>query len=195
MLCLDNSEFMRNADYIPSRLEALCDAANVAANAKMNSNPENTVGVMSLAGRNPELLMSPTDDMGKIMTSIHDVELSGLLNFADGVQIAYLALKHRRNKNGGQRIVVFVGSPVSDEVKKLSTLAKMLRKNLVRRREIAPVRARNARTFLTNDPWCAIAACLCRLLGKTDRGRRCEHRRDRGQPGKVGGICEGGGQE
>ena len=133
MLCLDNSEFMRNADYIPSRLEALCDAANVVANAKMNSNPENTVGVMSLAGRNPELLVSPTDDMGKIMTSIHDVELSGLLSFADGVQIAYLALKHRRNKNGGQRIVVFVGSPVSDEVKKLSTLAKMLRKNEVRK--------------------------------------------------------------
>ena len=97
-------------------------------NAKMNSNPENTVGVMSLAGRNPELLVSPTDDMGKIMTAIHDIELSGLLSFADGVQIAYLALKHRRNKNGGQRIVVFVGSPVTDEPKKLSTLAKMLRK-------------------------------------------------------------------
>lgn len=112
----------------PSRLEALSDAANMTMNAKMNSNPENTVGVMSLAGRNPELLVSPTDDMGKIMTAIHDIELSGLLSFADGVQIAYLALKHRRNKNGGQRIVVFVGSPVTDEPKKLSTLAKMLRK-------------------------------------------------------------------
>lgn len=129
MLCLDNSEYARNSDYTPTRLEALQESANLVGTAKAHSNPENTVGIMSLAGRNPELLLSPTDDMRKIMNSIHDVKMSGHLSFADGVQIAYLALKHRRNKNGGQRIVVFVGSPVMDESKKLTTLAKMLNKN------------------------------------------------------------------
>lgn len=129
MLCVDNSEWMRNGDFSPSRMEAVQDAANLVSNAKMQSNAENTVGVMALAGRNPELLVSPTDDMGKIMSSIHEIKLFGRLNFADGVQVAYLALKHRRNKNGGQRIVVFVGSPVDDDPAVLKKVAGNLKKN------------------------------------------------------------------
>mmetsp|Transcript_5581 Transcript_5581/g.10552 ORF Transcript_5581/g.10552 Transcript_5581/m.10552 type:complete len:449 (+) Transcript_5581:56-1402(+) len=129
MICLDNSEWMRNGDYSPSRMEAMKDAANLVSNSKMQSNPENTVGVMSFAGRNPELLVSPTDDMGKIMSSIHDVKLFGNLSFADGVQVAYLALKHRRNKNGGQRIVLLVGSPIEDDAKTLKKVAGNLKKN------------------------------------------------------------------
>jgi 26S proteasome regulatory subunit N10 len=132
----------------------LQDAANLVSNAKMQSNPENTVGMMALgkeifqlcmfirdrvltcflcfaAGRNPELLVSPTDDVGKIMSSVHDLKLFGNLSFADGVQVAYLALKHRRNKNGGQRIVLLVGSPVEDDAKKLKKVAGNLKKNNV----------------------------------------------------------------
>ena len=108
---LDNSEWMRNGDYVPTRMEAVCDAANTVTNRKIISNPENTVGVMSLAGKGPELLVSPTEDVGKIMAALHDVKLFGKLNFLDGVQVAHLALKHRRNKHGGQRLIVFVGSP------------------------------------------------------------------------------------
>mmetsp|Transcript_38707 Transcript_38707/g.86435 ORF Transcript_38707/g.86435 Transcript_38707/m.86435 type:complete len:410 (-) Transcript_38707:635-1864(-) len=129
MICVDNSEWMRNGDYSPSRMEAMQDSANLISSAKMQSNPENTCGIMSLAGRNPELLVSPTDDMGKIMTSIHEVKLFGRISFADGVQVAYLALKHRRNKNGGQRIVLLVGSPVTDEPQALKKVAGNLRKN------------------------------------------------------------------
>ena len=44
MVAIDNSEFTRNGDYTSStRLECIQDAANVVANAKMNSNAENTV--------------------------------------------------------------------------------------------------------------------------------------------------------
>lgn len=129
MICLDNSEFMRNGDFIPSRMEAIQDAANLVSTSKIQSNPENTVGVMALAGKGPELLVSPTEDVGKIMASLHDVKLFGTLSFVDGVQVAGLSLKHRRNKNGGQRIVVFVGSPVVDEPKALSRVGKQLKKN------------------------------------------------------------------
>ena len=129
MICVDNSEYMRNGDYSPSRMQSVQDAANLVSNAKMQSNPENTVGIMSLAGRNPELLVSPTDDMGKIMNSIHEVKMFGGMSFADGVQVAYLALKHRRNKMGGQRIVLLVGSPVEDDPKTLKKVAGILRKN------------------------------------------------------------------
>jgi len=129
MVCLDNSEWMRNGDYIPTRMEAVCDAANTVTNRKIISNPENTVGVMSLAGKGPELLVSPTEDVGKIMAALHDIKLFGKLNFLDGVQVAHLALKHRRNKHGGQRLIVFVGSPVTEEPKELKKVAKTLGKN------------------------------------------------------------------
>ena len=41
MLVMDNSDFMRNGDFAPSRLEAQQDAVNLLAGAKTQSNPEN----------------------------------------------------------------------------------------------------------------------------------------------------------
>jgi hypothetical protein len=46
---LDNSEWMRNGDYFPSRMEAQIDAVNVVMGWKFQSNPENTVGVLKMA--------------------------------------------------------------------------------------------------------------------------------------------------
>jgi len=48
---LDNSEWMRNGDYTPSRIEAQSDATIFLFNAKTRSNPENTVGMMTMAGK------------------------------------------------------------------------------------------------------------------------------------------------
>lgn len=48
-----------------------------------------------------------------------------------GIQIAQLVLKHRQNKNQKQRIVCFVGSPVSATKKQMETLGKNLKKNNV----------------------------------------------------------------
>jgi hypothetical protein len=48
---IDNSEWMRNGDYTPSRLEAQNDAVTFLFNAKTQSNPENTVGLISMAGK------------------------------------------------------------------------------------------------------------------------------------------------
>jgi 26S proteasome regulatory subunit N10 len=42
---------LRNGDYTPTRYLAQNDAVSVIFNAKTGSNPENTVGVMSTAGR------------------------------------------------------------------------------------------------------------------------------------------------
>ena len=65
MLCLDNSEWMRNGDYTPSRLGAQLDAANAVSGRRMNPpcHPENTVGIMTTAGRTPEVLCTPTRDL------------------------------------------------------------------------------------------------------------------------------------
>jgi len=51
MIVIDNSEYMRNGDYLPTRFEAQSDAVNVTFQTKIDSNAENTVGIMSMAGK------------------------------------------------------------------------------------------------------------------------------------------------
>lgn len=129
MICLDNSEWMRNGDYVPTRLDAQQDAASIICSARTESHPENTIGVLSMAGKGVEVLVSPTEDIGKILAAFSRVTNNGTCDFSSSIQIAQLALKHRKNKVGGQRIILFVGSPVKDDVKSLQKLGKQLKKN------------------------------------------------------------------
>lgn len=110
MILLDCSEYMRNGDYIPSRLEAQQDAANLLVSAITQSHPESTVGVTA----HTHLLVSPTDNVGSILRAIHDLNFRSdhEEDLLSAVQVAALALKHRRNKNGAQRIIAFCGSPI-----------------------------------------------------------------------------------
>lgn len=154
MILLDNSEFMRNGDYIPTRLEAQQDAANLLVGAKTQSHPESTVGVSA----GTELLVSPTEDVGKLLSAIHDLQISrsgggfgpssssstsaidssskkrnkDIAEIIAAIQVASLALKHRKNKNGSQRIVLFVGSPLEGlDNKALAKAGRQLKKNNV----------------------------------------------------------------
>lgn len=79
--------------------------------------------------RSPEVLVTPTQDIGKILTALHTLKISGDADITTGIQIAQLALKHRQNKNQRQRIVVFVGSPLTTDDKTLVKLGKKLKKN------------------------------------------------------------------
>jgi 26S proteasome regulatory subunit N10 len=79
----------------------------------------------------PEVLVTPTQDIGKILSALHTLKISGEADIATAIQIAQLALKHRQNKNQRQRIVVFVGSPLGADEKTLVKLGKKLKKNNV----------------------------------------------------------------
>ncbi|XWS67747.1 hypothetical protein CRYUN_Cryun04dG0032100 [Craigia yunnanensis] len=131
MICIDNSEWMRNGDYSPSRFQAQADAVSLICGAKTQSNPENTVGILTMAGKGVRVLATPTSDLGKILSCMHGLEMGGEMNLAAGIQIAQLALKHRQNKNQQQRIIVFAGSPIKYEKKALEMIGKKLKKNSV----------------------------------------------------------------
>ncbi|WJX55760.1 proteasome regulatory particle base subunit rpn10 [Trifolium repens] len=131
MICIDNSEWMRNGDYSPSRFQAQADAVNLICGAKTQSNPENTVGVLIMAGKGVRVLVTPTSDLGKILACMHGLEVGGEMNLAAGIQVAQLALKHRQNKKQQQRIIVFAGSPVKHEKKMLEMIGRKLKKNSV----------------------------------------------------------------
>jgi 26S proteasome regulatory subunit N10 len=68
--------------------------------AKIQSNAESTVGVMTLAGdmystvlkqithARPEVKVTMTKDLGKILTAMHSIKISGSPNFMSAIQIA-----------------------------------------------------------------------------------------------------------
>ena len=105
---MDNSEWMRNGDFTPSRLAAQSDAVNLIFGAKTQQNAENTVGLMTMAGTKgyvwtfvckthrrltfkigrPEVLVTFTNDMGKILTATHSVRLNGTIHLANGIAVA-----------------------------------------------------------------------------------------------------------
>ncbi|PWN21128.1 hypothetical protein BCV69DRAFT_308075 [Microstroma glucosiphilum] len=131
MLVLDNSEYMRNGDFIPTRWGAQTDATTIIFDAKTQSNPENMVGVMTMAGKSPRVLSTFSTDIGKLLQSMHASQICGDSDVSTGINIAQLALKHRQNKVHTQRIVVFVGSPVKNTEDDLTALGKRLKKNNV----------------------------------------------------------------
>lgn len=131
VVCIDNSEFSRNGDYSPSRFQAQADAVNLLAGAKTQHHPENTVGIMTMAGKTPTVLVTPTSDLGKVLQAVQNMKIDGTVHMSTAVQIAQLALKHRENKNQRQRIVVFIGSPIVEDKDALVKIAKKLKKNNV----------------------------------------------------------------
>ena len=46
---LDNSEFMRNGDVVPSRLDAQAEAVSMLTLSKRNASVENSIAMISMA--------------------------------------------------------------------------------------------------------------------------------------------------
>lgn len=130
MICFDNSDYQRNGDYFPTRLNVQKDGINLVCLTKVRSNPENNVGLMTISNT-VEVLATLTSDVGRIFSKMHLVQPKGDINLLTGIRIAHLVLKHRQGKNHKMRIVAFVGSPINNEETELVKLAKRLKKEKV----------------------------------------------------------------
>ena len=132
IICIDNSEFMRNGDFIPSRLHAQQDAVQLVCNAKTRGNPENNIALMSMAAEShPKVYSTFTTDVNRIISNLSQIQPDGDYKFLTGIKIAQIVLRNRQGKNHRQRIVAFIGSPIEDNEKELTTLAKKLKKSNV----------------------------------------------------------------
>ncbi|CEI64883.1 hypothetical protein FVEN_g3383 [Fusarium venenatum] len=130
MVVVDNSESSRNGDYQPTRFDSQVDAVNITFQSITQGNPESSVGLMSMGGKGPEVLVTLTTEQGKILEGLHRTKkkIGGSSHLKTGIQVATLALKHRQNRSQRQRIIVFVCSPVEESEKELTTLAKKMKK-------------------------------------------------------------------
>ena len=111
MIAIDNSRYMRNGGYLTTRYDAQLTATEFIFQNKVNSNPENTVGLLSYGDNGPQVLSTLTTDFGKICLAPTE-QNRGENHFSSGIQVAALALRHRQNKVQNQRIIAFVGSPI-----------------------------------------------------------------------------------
>lgn len=123
---------MRNGDYPSTRLEAQNDAVVLLIEAKLADNVESTVGLLSVSATGARLIAAATEDKAKLLANLHGLHASGgAADFVSAVKTAALALKHRKNVAGGQRVIVFTGSPIGSTNAELKTLGEQLRKNNV----------------------------------------------------------------
>lgn len=60
-----------------------------------------------------------TTDSGKLLSKLNLIQPRGELKFVNGLRVAHLALKHRQSKNHKTRIVIFVGSPITEDEKEV----------------------------------------------------------------------------
>uniref|UniRef100_A0A2I2ZW88 VWFA domain-containing protein n=1 Tax=Gorilla gorilla gorilla TaxID=9595 RepID=A0A2I2ZW88_GORGO len=124
MVCVDNSEYVRNEDFFPTRLQAQQDAVNIVCHSKPTAgraNPENNMALITLAN-DYEVLTTLTPDTGRILSKLHTIQPKGKITFCTGIHMAHLALKRRRGKNHKTHIIAF---------KDLVKLAKFLKKETV----------------------------------------------------------------
>ncbi|KAI9172144.1 26S proteasome non-ATPase regulatory subunit [Paramyrothecium foliicola] len=131
MVVVDNSESSRNGDYQPTRFDAQVDAVNVLFQTITQGNPESSVGLMSMGGKGPEVLVTLTTEQGKILEGLHRTKkkIGGSSHLKTGIQVATLALKHRQNRSQRQRVIVFICSPIEEQEKDLVRLAMKMKKS------------------------------------------------------------------
>jgi len=114
---------------LPTRLVAQNDAAILLSTRKIDQNAESAVAVVSMAGKTgPKILVTLSNDDGKLMNAISSIKVEGQADVSSTLQMAELALKHKQNKSQAQRIVLFIGSPVSASTTELKRIGKRLKK-------------------------------------------------------------------
>ena len=128
ILCLDNSDWTRNGDYLPNRYQAQISAANFIIENRIEANRENSLGIMTMAGKRVEMIATLTNDESRLLGSMSKVNLNGECDIYAALSISILCLKHRINKNQQQRIILFVGSPVRTKPEQLIAIGKKLKK-------------------------------------------------------------------
>ena len=128
IICIDNSDWTRNGDYIPNRFQAQISAANIIIENRCETNPENTMGIMATAGKRVEMIATLTNDESRLLGAMSNIPINGECDIYSALSISILCLKHRANTNQKQRVILFIGSPIKSSVESLVNIGKKLKK-------------------------------------------------------------------
>ncbi|KAJ3451205.1 26s proteasome non-atpase regulatory subunit 4 [Anaeramoeba flamelloides] len=128
VILVDNSNHSRNGDFAPNRFLSQIDSISFIAGSKIQQNRVNTVGILAMSGRRPNLVLAPTNDVGQVLIATNKIQIEGKLDLISSIEISQLSLKHRSNKEHAQRIIMFVASPLEEKKEDLEKIGSQLRK-------------------------------------------------------------------
>lgn len=131
MILTDNSEDGINGDYPPSRWESQIDAVSILLASKYQAMSDNAAGLATMAGKAVDVLCTPTQDGSKVSSTLFGAKVGGHIHLVNALQISILALKNRPNTRTKQRILLFVGSKITESVDEVRVIGKKLAKNSV----------------------------------------------------------------
>lgn len=134
MICVDDSQFMRNGDIRPNRLRAELDAINVIAHHVISARVENRVGILTLSAC-PQVLQPLTNNEVNLLRKLYSIKTETLkeeIHLVTGIKTALLTVKFVKKTNAMSsvrlRILAFVGSPFNGEQSQLDSLVDDLNK-------------------------------------------------------------------
>eukprot|EP00818_Percolomonas_sp_WS_P007711 CAMPEP_0117447734 /NCGR_PEP_ID=MMETSP0759-20121206/7032_1 /TAXON_ID=63605 /ORGANISM="Percolomonas cosmopolitus, Strain WS" /LENGTH=372 /DNA_ID=CAMNT_0005240087 /DNA_START=194 /DNA_END=1309 /DNA_ORIENTATION=+ len=127
IICLDNTEFMRNGDYAPTRFAAQQKTTEGLIGKVLRSHPESLCSLLSMS--NPTIEKSLTDNRQALQATLTQVPIRGeSIDMIKSLKIAQLALKKRGEESTGEkRVILFVASPLQhsvDDLKKVGSIFK-----------------------------------------------------------------------
>ncbi|PWA73171.1 dehydroascorbate reductase 2 [Artemisia annua] len=129
MICLDNSWWMESNKSPMFKEQA--EAIELYCSKKINSHPENTVGVAGMSEANLYCLVFPTRNLSQIMNAIYVARIGGYLDLKRAVSYAYSIWFGNLDRDKQKRIVVFAGGVVYHRIHHIEILGEaMKRRNL-----------------------------------------------------------------
>ena len=75
--------------------------------------------------------ITQTNEIGDLINAINNIQINGHSNLLTAIKIAQLSLKHRQNKSQRQRIICFVGHPITGDEEDFEDIGIRLKKNNV----------------------------------------------------------------
>eukprot|EP01119_Soliformovum_irregulare_P003141 TRINITY_DN1345_c0_g1_i3.p1 TRINITY_DN1345_c0_g1~~TRINITY_DN1345_c0_g1_i3.p1 ORF type:complete len:650 (+),score=144.15 TRINITY_DN1345_c0_g1_i3:147-2096(+) len=155
VICVDNSEWMRAEDYVPSRWRAQIDAISQWLST-VESSPQrskNHLAVVSIAGSRPNCHISPTLDISRLMRALEEIQIEGECDHITALKLAQMVVRNRPNKQQAGRVVWFLGGPLPEDHDILCDLARAYKKSqigvdIISFGEISRVRAMKLDSFI-----------------------------------------------
>jgi len=84
-----------------------------------------------MAGKRVEIRLTQTNEIGDLINSLNNIQIMGDADCLTSIKIGQLSLKHRKDKTQRQRLIVFVGHPITGNEDDYEDVGMRLKKNNV----------------------------------------------------------------
>eukprot|EP00792_Barthelona_sp_PAP020_P001405 TRINITY_DN12226_c0_g1_i1.p1 TRINITY_DN12226_c0_g1~~TRINITY_DN12226_c0_g1_i1.p1 ORF type:complete len:434 (+),score=152.25 TRINITY_DN12226_c0_g1_i1:42-1343(+) len=119
---LDCSDFMRNTDFYPSRMESQYQSAFSLISKKIDSHREAGVAIISNSDFG-KVIYPVSNNLTYLFAALKTVVFDNDYSFTNALRKSILVLRNRPDETQKKRIIIFVGSPMYEEVEKYEELA------------------------------------------------------------------------